>query len=339
MVRFSRRIGDVMDEPDISVVAPCYNEELVLPEFHRRLHAVCAGLQNCYEIVLVNDGSKDRTWAIMTELAARDPNLVCVNLARNHGHQLALTAGLDTCRGKRILIIDADLQDPPELLPAMLQRMDAEVDVVYGQRRKRAGETFFKRATAALFYRLIQRLSSVPIPCDTGDFRLISRRALDVLLAMPERRRFIRGMVSWIGFRQEPMLYDRDPRFAGETKYTLRKMLRFALDAVTSFSVKPLAVAGIVGALSCTAAVLLGVGAVVAWFTGGAAGWLGLSALMTLLAGVQLLAIGLLGEYVGRMHEESKGRPLFIIEQIVGRHAPSPTLTMPAKSPPSTRAA
>jgi dolichol-phosphate mannosyltransferase len=328
-----------MNPIDISIVAPCYNEELVLPEFHRRIHAVCATLKASCEIVLVNDGSKDRTWTIMNELSARDPNLVCVNLARNHGHQLALTAGLHVCRGRSVMIIDADLQDPPELLPAMLERMDAGADVVYGRRRKRAGETFFKRATAALFYRLIQRLSAVSIPCDTGDFRLMSRRALDVLLAMPERRRFIRGMVSWIGFRQEPLFYDRDPRFAGETKYTLRKMLRFALDAVTGCSTKPLSIASVVGALSCAAAILLGVRAAGSWLMGGAAGWLGLSALMTLLAGVQLLAIGLLGEYVGRMHDESKGRPLFIIEQIIGRQADPTTLSIPAKAPPSTRAA
>jgi dolichol-phosphate mannosyltransferase len=328
-----------MEDIDISIVAPCYNEELVLPEFHRRLAVVCAALKTSHEIVLVNDGSRDATWTVMNELAACDPNLICVNLARNHGHQLALTAGLHTCRGRRILIIDADLQDPPELLPTMLERMDAGVDVVYGQRRKRAGETFFKRATAALFYRLVQRLSSVPIPCDTGDFRLISRRALDVLLSMPERYRFIRGMVSWIGFRQEPLLYDRDPRFAGETKYTLRKMLRFALDAVTGFSIKPLSIASFVGAFSCLAAFLLGTGAVGAWLMGRTAGWLGLSALVTLLAGVQLMAIGILGEYVGRLHEESKGRPLFIIEQIVGRRASPMKLTIPATKAPTRRAA
>lgn len=308
-----------MDEVEVSVVAPCYNEELVLPEFHRRVAAVCAAVGMSFEIVLVNDGSRDGTWAVMQELAARDPNLVCVNLARNHGHQLALTAGLHTCRGRRILIIDADLQDPPEMLPRMLEHLDAGADVVYGQRRKRAGETLFKRASAALFYRMVQRLASVPIPRDAGDFRLMSRRALDVLLDMPERHRFIRGMVSWIGFRQEPLLYDRDPRFAGETKYTLRKMLRFALDAVTGFSVKPLALASIVGAFSCAVALVLGLTAVTGWLIGGGSAWVGLSALITMLAGVQLLAIGILGEYLGRLYEESKGRPLFVIEQIVGR--------------------
>ena len=328
-----------MTELYLSVVAPCYNEEAVLPEFHRRMSAVCASLHQPYELVLVNDGSRDKTWDRMMEVAARDPQVVCVSLARNHGHQLALTAGLSVCRGERILIIDADLQDPPELLLPMLESMDQGAEVVYGQRRRRQGESAFKLATAALFYRLVQRLSSVPIPCDTGDFRLISRRALDVLLSMPERHRFIRGMVSWIGFRYEPLLYDRDPRFAGETKYTLRKMLRFALDAVTGFSIKPLSIASFVGAFSCLAAFLLGTGAVGAWLMGRTAGWLGLSALVTLLAGVQLMAIGILGEYVGRLHEESKGRPLFIIEQIVGRRASPMKLTIPATKAPTRRAA
>jgi dolichol-phosphate mannosyltransferase len=325
-----------MDEVAVSVVAPCYNEELVLAEFHRRVTVVCAALGVPYEIVLVNDGSRDRTWTMMQELATRDLNLVCVNLARNHGHQLALTAGLHVCRGRRILLIDADLQDPPELLPRMLERMESGADVVYGQRRKRAGETPFKRATAALFYRLVQRLAAVPIPRDTGDFRLMSRRALDVLLAMPERHRFLRGMVSWIGFRQEPLLYDRDPRFAGETKYTLRKMMRFGLDAVTGFSVKPLALASFAGLLAGALGGMLGVCALGSLLAGGnSAGWLGLAALIALLAGVQLVALGVLGEYLGRLYEESKGRPLFIIEQIVGRRsvaADSRPITIPLAS-------
>jgi dolichol-phosphate mannosyltransferase len=311
-----------MDEVTVSVVAPCYNEEPALAEFHRRVTAVCAALGVRYEIVLVNDGSRDQTWAIMQELAGRDPNLVCVNLARNHGHQLALTAGLQVCRGRRILLIDGDLQDPPELLPRMLKQMEAGADVVYGQRRKRAGETRFKRATAALFYRMVEKLANVPIPRDTGDFRLMSRRALDILLAMPERHRFLRGMVSWIGFRQEPLLYDRDPRHAGETKYTLRKMLQFALDAVTGFSVKPLAMASFAGLMVSALSGGLGLCALASKLTGGsAAGSLGLAALIALLGGVQLLALGIIGEYLGRLYEESKGRPLFIIEQIVGRQS------------------
>ncbi|MFP4054770.1 MAG: glycosyltransferase family 2 protein, partial [Phycisphaerae bacterium] len=211
------------DAPRYSVVAPCYNEEESLPEFLRRTVAACGQVEGSWEIVLVDDGSSDRTWQFITDCAAEDPRVVGVKLSRNHGHQLALSAGLTICRGERVLIIDADLQDPPEALPEMDRLMDAEnADVVYGQRGKRAGETIFKRASAAGFYRLINRLSDTSIPVDTGDFRLISRRALDVLMSMPERHRFVRGMVSWIGFTQVPYRYDRDSRYAGDTKYPLR---------------------------------------------------------------------------------------------------------------------
>lgn len=307
-----------MAHVELSVVAPCYNEEQSLLEFHRRVSAVCRRVGLAYEIVLVNDGSRDGTWEKMRTLARQDRHLACVNLARNHGHQLALTAGLSVCRGQRILVIDADLQDPPELLPDMLKKMDEGVEVVYGQRRKRAGETFFKQASAAMFYRLIARLATVPIPRDTGDFRLMSRRVLDAFLAMPERHRFIRGMVSWIGFRQEPLLYDRDPRFAGETKYTLGKMLKFATDAVTSFSIKPLQWASYLGVASCLAGLgsLLGAAGSLVW--GGSSALLLVLAAIALLGGVQLLVMGILGEYLGRLYEQSKGRPLFLIDRIEG---------------------
>ena len=233
-----------MTNPLLSVVAPCYNEEAVLQAFHERLEPVCRSLGCSYEIVLINDGSRDATWARMSDLASRDPHVVAVDLRRNHGHQLALTAGLSVCRGERILVIDADLQDPPELLPDMMRLLDQGADVVYGQRRKRAGETWFKKATANLFYRVIERLADVPIPRDTGDFRLMTRATLDLFLQMPERGRFIRGMISWLGGHQVPLVYDRDARAAGETKYPLRKMLKFATDAITSFSVVPLRFAG-----------------------------------------------------------------------------------------------
>jgi glycosyltransferase involved in cell wall biosynthesis len=222
----------------LSIVVPCFNEEACLPQLHQRLgKAARASVGEDYELVLVNDGSRDSSWSEMRAMAANDPHLVAVNLSRNHGHQLALTAGLDLCRGDTILIIDADLQDPPELLPEMMRAMQSEqADVVYGVRNSRAGETAFKRATAHGFYRLLSRATDVHIPVDAGDFRLMSRRALDALLAMPEQARFIRGMVAWIGFRQVPFRYDRQERFAGETKYPLRKMMRFALDALTGFS-------------------------------------------------------------------------------------------------------
>lgn len=312
------------DAPELSVVIPCYNEQDVLPELHKRLSEVCERVGLSFEIVLVNDGSRDGTWPLMLDLARRDPHLVLVNLSRNHGHQLALSAGLRMCRGGRILVLDADLQDPPELLPEMLQRLEAGADVVYGQRRRRAGESVFKRLTAGVFYRVIERLTDVPIPRDTGDFRLMTRRVLDTLDAMPERHRFLRGMVSWVGFRQEPLLYDRQPRLAGETKYTLRKMVRFALDAITAFSIKPLALASWCGGIGAAGSVILGIWAILGVCSGySGAAMLALAALVLLVGSVQLITVGILGEYLGRMYEQVKGRPLYLIDQVVHSRADS----------------
>jgi len=310
------------DPCDLSVVVPCYNEADGLAALIGRLADVCRPLAVAFEIVLVDDGSQDTTWPTMLVLCREHPELVAVKLSRNHGHQLALTAGLSVCRGRRILIIDADLQDPPELLPEMMRLMDAGADVVYGRRRERAGEGPLKKLTAAGFYRLIQRLSDVPIPPDTGDFRLMSRRALDVLLAMPERHRFIRGMVSWIGFRQEAILYDRAPRFAGRTKYNYRKMTRFALDAITGFSVRPLQLASLAGfGFGLLAAVVLAY-AFFGWaFSRTVSGWTSLIAVVALLGSVQLFVLGIIGEYLGRLYVQSQGRPLFIIERIEGAPA------------------
>ena len=233
----------------LSIVVPCFNEEPCLDALYLRVGAAArASVGEDYEIVLVNDGSRDGSWTAMQRMAEADRNLVAINLSRNHGHQLALTAGLDLCRGDAILIIDADLQDPPELMGPMLEAMrESGADVVYGVRRSRAGETAFKRATAHGFYRLLKRATEVDIPVDAGDFRLMSRRALDALMAMPEQARFIRGMVAWIGFKQVPFAYNRDQRFAGETKYPVRKMIRFAFDAITGFSSAPLKLASHAG--------------------------------------------------------------------------------------------
>ena len=306
--------------PQLSVVVPCHNEAGGLTELIRRLEAVCRGViggDRSYEIVLVDDGSRDATWQQMRQLMPDHPAIVAVKLSRNHGHQLALTAGLTVCRGERILIIDADLQDPPELLPEMMRLMDDGADVVYGQRRQRVGEGPLKKLTAAGFYRLIEKLSDVPIPRDTGDFRLLSRRALDVLLAMPERHRFIRGMVSWIGFRQQPVLYDRAARYADATSYNYRKMIQFALDAITGFSVKPLQLASIAGFLFAVVAVAVFLYAVVGWLTGATVeGWTSLIAVVAALGSVQLFVLGIIGEYLGRLYVQSQGRPLFVIEQI-----------------------
>lgn len=305
--------------PRVSVVVPCYNEEQCLNKLYRRLASVCIEVvRDSYEIVLVNDGSKDSTWTLITALAESDPRIVGINLSRNYGHQIALTAGLDQCNGERILVIDADLQDPPELLADMIKLMDQGADIVYGQRRKRAGETWFKKTSARLFYRLLQQLTDVHIPLDTGDFRLMNRRALNALLAMPEYHRFIRGMVSWIGFEQVPLLYDRDERHAGETKYPLSKMLTFAIDAITGFSIRPLRLATIGGIALSVPAILLLVYTLYSWlYLDTVRGWTSLMVVVLLLGSAQMILIGVIGEYLGRLYIESKGRPLYLLKEII----------------------
>jgi glycosyltransferase involved in cell wall biosynthesis len=311
----------------LSIVVPCFNEEACLAELHERLTAAArATTRNDYELVLVNDGSSDGTWPLMQRIAAEDAHVVAVNLSRNHGHQLALTAGLDLCRGDTILIIDADLQDPPELLPAMFQAMrENQADVVYGVRKSRAGETAFKRATAHGFYRMLSRATEVNIPLDAGDFRLMSRRALDALLAMPEQARFVRGMVAWIGFRQVPFAYDRQERFAGETKYPVRKMLRFALDALTGFSSAPLKLASHAGLWLSVGSVLLILYIGYAWLAGHSIqGWTSLMLVVVVLGAVQMFVLALMGEYIGRLYNEAKRRPLYIVQEIAGSTDPGP---------------
>jgi glycosyltransferase involved in cell wall biosynthesis len=307
--------------PALSIVVPCFNEEACLPALHERLGtAARAAVGEDYEIVLVNDGSRDHSWALMRSMAASDGHVVAVNLSRNHGHQLALTAGLDLCRGETILIIDADLQDPPELLSGMMETMRSDgADVVYGVRRSRKGETAFKRATAHGFYRLLSRATDVDIPVDAGDFRLMSRRALDALLAMPEQARFIRGMVAWIGFRQVPFAYDRQERFAGETKYPLKKMMRFALDALTGFSSAPLKLASHVGLALSIGSVILILYIAYAWAAGrNIQGWTSLMLVVVVIGAVQMFVLALMGEYIGRLYNESKRRPLYIVQEVAG---------------------
>ena len=318
-----------MRRPSLSIVVPCYNEEACLAELHARLTASARSLcGEDYEIVLVNDGSRDGSWEKMRALSAGDPRLVAINLSRNHGHQLALTAGLDLCSGGRILIIDADLQDPPELLGDMSLEMDRQgADVVYAVRRARAGETAFKLGTAKLFYRILSRLAEIEIPRDTGDFRLMSRRALDALLSLPEQARFIRGMVAWVGFRQVPFAYDRAERHAGETKYPFSKMLRFALDAVTGFSTAPLRMASHIGLWLVAASVLL-LGYIAFGFLTGSAiqGWTSLMLVVVVLGAVQMFVLGMIGEYLGRLYMEAKRRPLYIVADIAGHAGGRPQL-------------
>jgi len=304
----------------LSIVSPCYNEQESLSELCKRLTGACeAEVGDEYEIVLIDDGSSDSTRSLINELCKRDSHFVGVFLSRNHGHQLALSAGLQTCRGERILIIDADLQDPPELLGDMMKLMDEEgADVVYGQRCERRGESPFKRLTAHLFYRLLNSLVDVKIPVDTGDFRLMSRRTLNELNRMPEQHRFIRGMVSWIGFRQVPLKYQRQERFGGETKYPFRKMLRFAVDAISGFSIVPLRIATYLGFV-CSILGIVFLGYTAYSYLSGIAihGWTTLMAVILILGSGQLLVLGVLGEYLGRLYMQSKNRPLFIIQEIV----------------------
>jgi polyisoprenyl-phosphate glycosyltransferase len=313
----------------LSIVVPCFNEQECLDALHERLSvAARKAVAEDYEIVLVNDGSRDSSWDRMLELAAADRHLVAINLSRNHGHQLALTAGLDLCRGETVMIIDADLQDPPELLPEMMEVMRKErADVVYGVRRSRSGETAFKRATAHGFYRLLSRATEVDIPLDTGDFRLMSRRALDALLAMPEQARFIRGMVAWIGFKQIPFAYDRQERFAGATKYPLKKMLRFALDALTGFSSAPLKLASHAGLALSIGSVVLIVYIAFAWATGQSIqGWTSLMLVVVVLGAVQMFVLALMGEYIGRLYNEAKRRPLYVVQEVAGEGLREATL-------------
>ncbi len=303
----------------LAIVAPCYNEEASLPEFVRRVQAVCAQLGCAHEIVLVNDGSRDGTLRVALDLAARNPRLRVVNLLRNFGHQAAVTAGLDVADGDVVVLIDSDLQDPPEVIVEMVTAWRAGANVAYGQRRRREGETAFKLLTAKFFYRVLKRMTKSEIQADTGDFRLMDRRVADVLRTMRERHRFIRGMVSWVGGRQVAVPYDRKPRFAGETKYPFAKMFSFALDAVTSFSIVPLRFVTFlaVGIIGLT--LLAAVGVVVIKLVNPhyfIAGYPSIILMIAFFGGVQLLALGIIGEYLGRMYESTKARPIYIIDQI-----------------------
>ena len=303
----------------LSVVVPCYNEEEVLGELLRRLNMVLEGLGIAYEIVLVDDGSKDRTWELMQEAQRTDARLKVIRLSRNYGHQLALSCGLDQARGDVVLIIDADLQDPPELLPEMLRKWQEGYDVVYGQRTQRQGEGLMKRFLAFAFYRLISHITKANIPRDTGDFRLMDRRALDALRSLRERHRFVRGMVSWIGFQQTPIHYQRPNRYAGETKYPVKKSLLLAFDAITSFSYAPLRLASYMGAgVSIFAFIYIVIVFVLKAEGINLPGYTSMMASILLLGGMQLLVLGIMGEYIGRIFEQGQGRPLYLVEKIQG---------------------
>ncbi|MFA7345477.1 MAG: glycosyltransferase family 2 protein [Terrimicrobiaceae bacterium] len=310
-------------KPTISVVVPCYQEEAVFPILLDRLLSVLNGSGRSFELIFVNDGSSDGTWGLIMQACESNPEVAGIDLSRNYGHQIALTAGLQYCTGERIFVIDADLQDPPELFYEMDKVMTAScADVVYGKRISREGESWFKVWTATGFYKTLSWLSDVHIPRDTGDFRLMSRKALDAFLSMTEKNRFVRGMVSWVGFRQVAFEYVREKRLAGSTRYTLQKMVRLALDAITSFSVKPLRLATYVGLAIATCSVL-GILYVILMVVSGrwetVKGWPSIVVVMLLLSSIQLIVVGITGEYVGRIFIEVKGRPLFFAQNIVHR--------------------
>ncbi len=296
----------------LSVVAPLYQEDALVEAFHQR---VCGALEGIpFELVLVDDGSDDRTPELLAALAARDKRVRVIQLSRNFGHQTALTAGLDHARGDAVVMLDADLQDPPELIPEMLEHWRGGTDVVYAVRRRRDGETRFKLATAHWFYRLFSALADVELEPDSGDFRLLDRAPLDALTSMRERNRFLRGMTVWVGYTQTAVAYERDARQAGETKYTLRRMLTFAFDAVSSFSHRPLQLATFIGFL-CAALAFVLIPVIVGLRLAGSylPGFGTITIAVLLLGGIQLMAIGLIGEYVGRIYDEVKGRPLYLV--------------------------
>jgi glycosyltransferase involved in cell wall biosynthesis len=308
----------------ISVVVPVFNEIDVIDACYERLTAVLKSLGRFdYELVFVDDGSTDRSHARLLELQIADQHLRVIRFSRNFGHQIAITAGLDEARGDAIIVIDADLQDPPEIMPAMIEKWQNGYDVVYGVRRQRAGESRIKRATAAVFYRILRRFTNIEIPVDVGDFRLISSRAAVQLRQLREKDRFVRGLVSWIGFPQTGVPYDREERYAGSTKYPLGKMLKFAVDGITSFSSMPLKLASWLGYLASLFAFIYLLSVFVQKMMGHTVeGWATIMVAMLFLGGVQLICIGIIGEYIGRIFNETKSRPMYVIESIDGGPVP-----------------
>ena len=303
-----------MQRPALSIIIPVYNEEEIIPELDRRLKGFLRGLEETWEVVFVDDGSRDRTPEALKELAAAEPRYKVISFSRNFGHQAAITAGMDRAEGDAVVIMDADLQDPPEVVAEMIQKWREGYDVVYGQRSVRHGESIFKRATAAAFYRLFRTMLSIETPLDTGDFRLMSRGVVLSMRALREQHRFVRAMVSWVGFKQTAVQYERPERFAGETKYPLRKMIRFAIDGITSFSIVPLRIATWLGLLSGLVAMITSGWAVYSSIVGETVpGWATIMIAVALAASAQLIMTGILGEYIGRIYEEVKRRPLYVV--------------------------
>jgi polyisoprenyl-phosphate glycosyltransferase len=311
------------DHPVYSVVAPVYNEEPLIAEFCKRVVAALEPLGQPFEIVLVNDGSRDRSPAIIHDLHEDDPRIKLVNFSRNFGHQIAITAGMDYASGQAIVVIDSDLQDPPEVIPRMIEEWQRGFQVVYGVRGEREGETAFKLATASLFYRLIRKITNVDIPMNAGDFRLMDRRVVDALKTMREQKRFMRGLSVWVGFKQTGVTYKRDARKAGETKYPIRKMVRFALDGITAFSYLPLQLATYIGFSIAGIAFVAGIVAIILRLSNligpdTLKGQTTTLVIVLFMGGVQLISLGIIGEYLGRIYDEVKRRPLYIVAEELG---------------------
>ncbi|ABR33896.1 glycosyltransferase family 2 protein [Clostridium beijerinckii] len=303
------------DKTVYSVIVPLYNEELVINQSYKRLKEVMDSTNESYEIVFVNDGSKDRTREIAEEICSRDENIKLINFSRNFGHQAAITAGMDLALGDAIIVIDADLQDPPEVMLKMIEKWKEGYEVVYGKRVKREGETFFKKFTARVYYRLLRSMTTVDVPVDAGDFRLIDRKVCNTLIALPERNRYVRGLVSWVGYKQTYVEFIRQERFAGETKYPLKKMFKLACDGITALSYKPLIIAGHFGILALLVGIIL-------MFVDITKAIINKSSVLNftmmiginmMMFGVVLSCIGIMGQYIGRIFDESKGRPIYII--------------------------
>lgn len=302
-----------------SIVIPLFNEELVVNETYKRVRTIMDSTGEPYEIIFVNDGSRDGTLGKVREIAKMDRNICLISFSRNFGHQSAITAGMDYSKGQAVIVIDADLQDPPEVMLKMIDKWKEGYEVVYGLRIKRKGETFFKKVTAKIYYRILNKLTDVDIPVDVGDFRLIDRKVCDALKKLPERNRYVRGLISWLGFRQTGVEFVREERLAGETKYPFRKMIKLALDGITSFSYKPLKLASYIGAaISAIGFLYLLVVIFQKLFTDTTVqGWASLIAITLFFNGIILLILGIIGEYIRRIYDEAKGRPIYIVSEIV----------------------
>ena len=315
------RISNMKNQMLLTIIVPCFNEEEVIEETFKRLLKVASEVKNLdTEIIFVDDGSQDSTPLLLKKFAENNPIIKSIILARNFGHQIAVSAGIDSSKGDAVIIIDADLQDPPEVIHKMIQKWEEGFDVVYGRRIERKGESIFKKLTAKVFYRILNLLSDVYIPLDTGDFRLISKKVVNCLKKMPERDRFLRGMISWVGFNQTEVPYQREERFAGKSKYPLRKMLRFAMDGILSFSTKPLQFSIAIGMFSAFLSLLVIIYALfVRFFTNvWVEGWTAIMIAVLFIGGIQLLSVGILGNYIGRIYNESKNRPLYFVRQLIG---------------------